>query len=549
MKKTFIYMALSLTALLAVSSLSAQTNSGKGSRQERFDTGKYMEIQSMVLRTLQAQYVDTLELSKLIKVGIDAMLESLDPYTVFVPEENEEDLDIMTTGSYGGVGALIQKTPQGYIVISQPYEGSAAVKTGLEPGDTIIAIEGESTKNLSVAECSGRMRGVPGTLLNMRVIKGRGGDTLDVALTRERIHVGDVIYYGFLDDTTGYLQLGGFTLDGADDVRAAVEEMHKTGRLKRMVLDLRSNGGGLMSEAVDVLSIFLPEGTMVVSQKGRDAKEAVEYHTSKAPLDTLLPLMVMVNSSSASSSEIVAGAIQDLDRGLIAGVRTYGKGLVQAIRATGYNTSMKLTVAKYYTPVGRCVQAIDYSHRNADGSVGTVPDSLKREFITAGGRKVYDGGGITPDIKVESQYYSRPIIALVYSTILGEYAIEYYKTHDKIASPADFELTDEEYSDFVKFAAAREFDARTESYIEMEKVLKTFKREFPDGEMSDMAAELEAAKEKLALNKEEFLKANEEIIRQLVADEIVLKYYFHRGSAESSLRRDEQLFKALELWK
>ncbi len=549
MRKTFVYIVVLLSAALSANYLSAQSKAVKDQKQERFEMGKYMEIQSMVLRTLQAQYVDTLELSKLLRTGIDAMLESLDPYTVFVPEENEEDIDIMTTGSYGGIGALIQKIPEGHIIISQPYEGSAAVKIGLEPGDTIVSIEGESTKNLTVAECSGRMRGVPGTLLNMKVIKGRGGDTVNVALKRERIHVGDVIYYGFLDDTTGYLQLGGFTLDGAEDVRAAVEDMHRTGNLKRMVLDLRGNGGGLMSEAVDVLSIFLPEGTMVVSQKGRAIAEEVEYHTSKAPLDTLVPLMVMVNSGSASSSEIVAGAIQDLDRGMIAGVRTYGKGLVQVIRSTGYNTSMKLTVARYYTPVGRCVQAIDYSHRNADGSVAPVPDSLRREFITAGGRKVYDGGGITPDIKVESQYYSRPVIALVYSNIISEYAIGYYKSHESIAAPGEFMLTDEEYRDFVTFAAAREFDARTESYIEMEKVLKTFRKEFPGEEMSAMAAELEAAKEKLALNKEEFLIANEDIIRQLVADEIVLKYYFHRGSAESALRRDEQLTKALEMWK
>ncbi len=518
-------------------------------QSDRFDTGKYMEIQSMILRTLEAQYVDTLELSELLHTGIDAMLASLDPYTVFVPEEDEEDLNMMTTGSYGGVGALIRKLPEGYILISEPYEGSAAVKTGLEPGDTIMTIEGESTKDLSVAECSSRMRGVPGTLLNMKVIKGRGGDTLDIALTRDRIHVNDVVYYGFADDSTGYIQLGGFTLNGAKDVRAAVENMLASGKMKRLVLDLRGNGGGLMSEAIDILSIFLPEGTMVVSQKGRALSETVEYRTSKTPLDTLLPLMVIVNSGSASSSEIVAGAIQDLDRGVVAGVRTYGKGLVQTIRSTGYNTSLKLTVAKYYTPVGRCVQAIDYSHRNADGSVGAVPDSLKKEFITAGGRKVYDGGGIDPDIKVEPQYYSRPIIALLYSSILSDFAIGYYKTHESISAPSEFALTDEEYSEFVKFASKCEFDARTESYIEMEKVIEAFKRENLGGEIESVAAELEAMKERLSLSKEEFLTANEEIIRPMVEDEIIVKYYFRRGGAESALRQDEQLHKALKNWK
>ncbi len=542
MKKSFLNILLVVTASVLCITRPAAAQS------DRFDTGKYMEIQSMILRTLEAQYVDSLELSDLLRTGIDAMLASLDPYTVFVPEENEEDLDMMTTGSYGGVGALIQQLPKGYILISEPYENSAAVRAGLEPGDTIIAIEGESTKELSVADCSSRMRGVPGTQLNMKVIKGRSGDTLDVALTRDRIHVNDVIYYGFLDDSTGYLQLGGFTLNGAKDVRAAVEDMRSTGKMKRMVLDLRGNGGGLMSEAVDILSIFLPEGTMVVSQKGRAIEEEVEYRTSKAPLDTLLPLMVMVNSGSASSSEIVAGAIQDLDRGVIAGTRTYGKGLVQTIRSTGYNTSLKLTVAKYYTPSGRCVQAIDYSHRNADGSVGTVPDSLKKEFTTAGGRKVYDGGGITPDLKIEPKYYSRPVIALLYSNILGEFAIKYYKEHESIAAPGKFALTDEEYDEFVKFAAAREFDARTESYIEMERVLEAFEREELGGEMAGVQAELEAMKDKLSLSKEEFLIANKEVIRQMVADEIVTKYYFNRGGAESAIRQDEQLRKALAEW-
>lgn len=534
--------------MFIVTGLMLSVSRPAAAQSDRFDTGKYMEIQSMILRTLEAQYVDSLELSDLLRTGIDAMLASLDPYTVFVPEENEEDLDMLTTGSYGGVGALIQQLPKGYILISEPYENSAAVRAGLEPGDTIIAIEGESTKELSVADCSSRMRGIPGTQLNMRVIKGRGGDTLDVALTRGRIHVNDVVYYGFLDDTTGYLQLGGFTLNGAKDVRAAVEDMLSGGKMKRMVLDLRGNGGGLMSEAVNILSIFLPEGTMVVSQKGKAMEEEVEYRTEQAPVDTLLPLMVMVNSGSASSSEIVAGAIQDLDRGVVAGVRTYGKGLVQTIRPTGYNTSLKLTVAKYYTPSGRCVQAIDYSHRNSDGSVGTVPDSLRKEFTTAGGRKVYDGGGITPDMEIKPKYYSRPIVALLYSNILGEFAIKYYKEHDSIAAPGDFNLTDEEYAEFVKFASEREFDARTESYIEMERVLEAFKREELGGEMSGVQAELETMKEKLSLSKEEFLIANKDVIRQMVADEIVTKYYFNRGGAESAIRQDEQLHRALEQW-
>lgn len=533
--------AVSAAAVLAaVSTLSAQS--------EEFNTGKYMEIQSMILRTLQSQYVDTVALDGLLHKGIDAMLATLDPYTVFIPEENEEDLDIMTTASYGGVGALIQKTPQGYIMIAEPYENSAAVKGGLHPGDTVIAIEGVSTKDLTADECSGRMRGRPGTELNLTVVRGRGGDTATVTVTRERIHIPDVVYYGFLNDSTGYIQIGGFTVDGSRDVRKAFEALKSDGRMKRLVIDLRGNGGGLMNEAVNIVSLFVPQGTLVVSAKGKHPAADFEYRTETAPVDTLMPLMVMVNSSSASSSEIVAGALQDMDRATIAGVRTYGKGLVQTIRPVGYNTSLKVTTSKYYTPSGRCVQAIDYSHRNEDGSVGSVPDSLKKAFRTRNGRTVYDGGGITPDIEVEPKYYSRPVISMIYSNVLSDYAIKYYNVHDSIAPAGEFCLTDEEYEDFVKFAAQKEFDARTEARIAMEEVLEAAGREGLDGSIEGLQEEMDSLLARMSLTKEEFLKAGKSVIKPLLEDEIALKYYLRRGGAESALRQDVQLHKALELW-
>ena len=502
----------------------------------------------MVLRTIESQYVDSVKLDELIHKGIDAMLSTLDPYTVFIPEENEEDLDILTTASYGGVGALIQKTPQGYIIIAEPYEGSAAIKAGLNPGDTIVAIEGVSTKDLPVDQCSEKMRGRPGTVLNMKVVKGRGGDTVDVALTRERIHVPDVVYHGFLDDSTGYIQIGGFTMDGSRDVRKALDSLRADGRMRRLVLDLRGNGGGLMNEAVEIVSLFVPQGTLVVSAKGKHPDADFEYRTGTAPVDTLLPLMVMVNSGSASSSEIVAGALQDMDRATVAGVRTYGKGLVQTIRQAGYNTSLKVTTAKYYTPSGRCVQAIDYSHRNEDGSVGAVPDSLKKEFRTRLGRKVYDGGGITPDITVEPQYYSRPVISLIYSNVLSDYALRYFNTHDSIAPAGVFSLTEEEYEDFVKFASQKEFDARTESRIEMEEVLKAAEREMLAESIEGIEEDMQNLLSRLSLSKEEFLKTNRSLIKPLLEDEIAQKFYLRRGGAESALRQDTQLHKALEQW-
>ena len=529
-------------AVLAAASVSMPAQS------DNFNTGKYLEIQSMILRTLQSQYVDSVSLEDLLRTGIDAMLAGLDPYTVFIPEENEEDLDIMTTASYGGVGALIQKTPSGYIVVAEPYENSAAVKAGLNPGDTIIAIEGVSTKDLPVDECSGRMRGRPGSVLDMTVVRGRGGDTVQVALVRERIHVSDVVYYGFLDDSTGYIQIGGFTMDGSKDVRKALDSLRADGRMRRLVLDLRGNGGGLMNEAVEIVSLFVPQGTLVVSAKGKHPDADFEYRTGTVPVDTLLPLMVMVNSGSASSSEIVAGALQDMDRATVAGVRTYGKGLVQTIRQAGYNTSLKVTTAKYYTPSGRCVQAIDYSHRNEDGSVGAVPDSLKKEFRTRLGRKVYDGGGITPDITVEPQYYSRPVISLIYSNVLSDYALRYFNTHDSIAPAGVFSLTEEEYEDFVKFASQKEFDARTESRIEMEEVLKAAEREMLAESVEGIEEDMQNLLSRLSLSKEEFLKTNRSLIKPLLEDEIAQKFYLRRGGAESALRQDTQLHKALEQW-
>ena len=532
-KKTLMSAAVTVAAVFSVYAQS-----------EEFNTGKYLEIQSMILRTLESQYVDSVRLDELIHKGIDEMLSTLDPYTVFIPEENEEALDIMTTASYGGVGALIQKTPAGYIIIAEPYEGSAAIKAGLNPGDTIVAIEGVSTKDLPVDLCSGKMRGRPGTVLNMTVVKGRGGDTVDVALTRERIHIPDVVYYGFLNDSTGYIQIGGFTQDGSKDVRRALESLKADGRMNRLVLDLRGNGGGLMDEAVNIVSMFVPKGSLVVSARGKHPETHFEYRTETAPVDTLMPLMVMVNSGSASSSEIVAGALQDMDRAAVAGIRTYGKGLVQTIRPVGYNTSLKVTTAKYYTPSGRCVQAIDYSHRNEDGSVGTVPDSLKKEFRTKGGRPVYDGGGITPDIVVEPETYSRPILSMIYSNVLSDYAIGYFNAHDSIAPAGEFK----EYEDFVKFASKKEFDVRTEAQIEMEGVLDVAEREGLGENLEGLDEEMQELLDRISLTKDEFLQANKSRIKPLLEDEIALKYYLRRGGVESALRQDTQLHKALEQW-
>ena len=533
-----------ITAVPAIFLLSVSLLWGQS---DMFNTGKYMEIQTMILRTLENQYVDTIAAGDLLRTGIEAMLGTLDPYTVMIVEEDEENLEMMTTGSYGGVGSMIQKMPSKGVLIVEPYENSAAVKFGLEPGDTIISIDSEPVFPLDAATCSKKMRGAPGSTVKFEVIKGRSGDTVSVDLVRDRIHMSDVVYYGMLNDSVGYINIGSFTVDGSKDVRKALLELKGQGAQK-MVLDLRNNGGGLMSEAVEIISLFVPSGTMAVYAKGKHPGTYHEYRTLSEPVDTLMPLMVLVNSGSASSSEIVAGAFQDLDRAVIAGMRTYGKGLVQTIRNVGYNTNLKLTTAKYYTPSGRCLQAIDYSNRNADGSVGVIPDSLKKEFKTKGGRTVYDGGGINPDIVVEPLYVSRPLLALLYSNIVSDYAITYYKNHPDVKTIEDIRLSDEEYEGFVKFAEARDFDARTESQIRMADVIKMAEAERLTEKVDGLDEMMDSLKNKLSFSKYEYLMTNKDLIRPFIENEIITKYFYERGAVKAALKDDDQLIGALEKW-
>ncbi|MDY5824071.1 MAG: S41 family peptidase [Candidatus Coprenecus sp.] len=539
MKKFLKSIAVITVVLLSQMSMSGQS--------KNFETGRMMEIQAMILRTLESQYVDSIQISKLLKVGIDKMLETLDPYTVFVPEEDEEALEMMSTGSYGGVGAMIQKTPSGPIMITEVYAGSAAIKSGLEPGDLILAVDGTSTDSLTVSQTSSKMRGRASTTVRLKVQKGRTGATEELAVTRDVIHVSDVVYAGMVNDTTGIITIGGFTYGGAKEVREAVISLKERG-MKRLILDLRGNGGGLMAEAVDILSIFLPKGTHVITSRGKNPEMFHEYFTEKQPVDTDIPLMVLIDSGSASSSEIVAGALQDLDRAVIAGSRSYGKGLVQSISAAGYGSSLKFTSAKYYIPSGRCVQAIDYSNRNENGSVGTVPDSLKREFKTLSGRVVYDGGGITPDLEFEPRFMSRAFIALLFSGAPDNFAIEYYKKHPSIAPADEFVLSDSEYDDFVSFASQVDFDVRTQTEIELEALIEKAQKEKVFQHKPALQEQMKGMLDSLCVSKKDFLYQNKDLIRSLLQDEIAEKYYLKWGSTQSSIRWDELIFSAMEKW-
>jgi carboxyl-terminal processing protease len=526
-------MILAAALLLGATAVSAQTKS--------FELGKWTEIRNAILKELNRSYVDSLPVGRIERAGIDAMLEELDPYTIYIPEEETEDLQMLLGKTYGGIGAIIYKPRKdGPVFINEPYAGSPAVRAGLSCGDEIWEIDGVSVKGLETKECSDRMKGKPGTTVRFKVRKVRTQDTVDVAVTRERIHLPDVEYYGMLDDTTGYISQTGFTEKVSNEVRHAIEALKDQG-MKRLVLDLRGNGGGLLSEAVNIVSLFVPKGSVVVTAKNNLGQENA-YKTTFDPVDTEMPVIVLVDSGTASSSEIVSGALQDYDRGTVMGRRTYGKGLVQSIRPLPYNGSMKVTTAKYYTPSGRCVQAIDYSHRNEDGSVGHIPDSLTSVFKTARGREVRDGGGITPDVELPSKKYSRLVYSLVYGGILEQYALDYVRRHESIPALEDFHFSDADYEDFIAFAKNKEFDYRSGArtyYDQMKKELEE------DGLAEGMKDRLEAMEKALDMDKEAFLRLKKEEIVPFIEEELAVRYYFQEAGVKVRLRYDDQLKQAL----
>lgn len=514
-----------LWTALAVATLCASVSVETKAQSQDFKLGQSLEVEYAVLRELAQAYVDTVNFDKMVIAGVRAMLATLDPYTVYISEDEGEDFELLTTGNYGGVGALIRKAPGEGVRIIEPYEGSPAAKYGLEPGDTIIEIDGIPVYEETSEQSSGRMKGQPGTEVKFKLIKGRTKDTVDVTVVRERIHVSDITYAGIYKDDIGYIQLTGYTAKMAEEFKETLLRLKEAGA-KRLVIDLRDNGGGVMDEAISLVSLFVPKGTLVVSSKGRVPEMNREYRTTESPVDTLMPLLVMVNGNSASASEITAGALQDLGRATIAGTRSFGKGLIQSVRPMPYNTQMKLTTGKYYTPSGRCVQAIDYSNRHEDGTLDKDAN-----------------GGIAPDITVEGHPYSRPTVSLIYYDILGSYAIEYYLKHETI--DRDFHLTDAEYEDFVAYAAAQDFDARTAAQTALDQMIRAAKAE---DLYENYKEEIEALQKKVNMDKAAVLRAKKAEILPLVEQEIVTRYYFNRASVPVALRYDEQLREAVDKW-
>lgn len=508
-----------------------------------FEVSKNLDIFATLFRELNIYYVDETNPGDLMKKGIDDMLESLDPYTNYIPESEIEDYRYMTTGQYGGIGALIRQQGD-YVVVSEPYEGFPAQKADLRAGDRIVKINDIDTKGKKTEDISKYLKGQASTTLKLTIEREGEKKLIEKVISREEIKIKSVPYSGMLTKEIGYIKLTGFTENAATEVKTALLDLKKNPELKSIILDLRGNPGGLLKEAVDIVNIFVEKGTDVVSTRGK-VKDWDKVHKAlNAPVDLNIPVAVIVDRGSASASEIVSGSIQDLDRGVVVGQRSYGKGLVQQTRPLSYNAQLKVTVAKYYTPSGRCIQALDYSHRNEDGSVAKVPDSLITAFKTKNGRIVYDGGGVAPDITVEAQKYSSILASLVTKNLIFDYATKYRASHPAIAPAKEFKLTDAEYDAFLDYLNGKDYDYTTKT----EKTIEELKADAKDDKNFDaISADIEALRSKIIHNKKEDLVKYGPEIRQFLEEEIASRYYFQNGRLEASFKDDRELKESVTL--
>jgi len=498
-----------------------------------FEISKNLEIFATLYRELNIFYVDEVQPGDMMKTGIDAMLESLDPYTNYITESQIEDYRFMTTGQYGGIGSLIRSV-DGDVFISEPYEGFPAQKAGLIAGDKILKIDGKALEDKDQEEISKLLKGQSGTSLT--ITYERHGEMNEVELKREEIKIPDVPYYGMLNDEVGYIRLTSFTQTASKEVKEAFLELKDEKGMDKLVFDLRGNGGGLLREAVNIVNFFVPKGQEVVSTKGRISEWEQTHKALNEPLDTEIPLVVLVDGGSASASEIVSGAIQDLDRGVVIGNRTFGKGLVQQTRDLQYNSKLKLTVAKYYIPSGRCIQKLDYAHKKENGDVEEVPDSLLKVFETANGRKVIDGRGIDPDIEIEEKELPHILISLVSENLFFKYANEFFAEHPEINEAADFELSDEDYNAFREFLKDKEYSYVTDTEKELER-LKEIAQEEKYWEMAE--SEFSKLSDALTIKKNQDLMIFRRDISEVLKNEIVSRYYYQKGRIEATLASDE----------
>lgn len=512
-----------------------------------FVVAKNMDVFTSIYKNLDMMYVDTLDADEVIGNGINAMLQSLDPYTEYYPESEVKELKNMLTGKYAGIGSVVRYNYQlGYTVISEPYEGMPAQEAGLKKGDIILSINDSTMKGKEVSYVSDRLRGEPGTSFILKVKRPSTGKVMKVKLTRRTIQMPFLPYYGLLDGGIGYINFNSFTDQCAKDVRRAFIDLKKQGA-KKLVFDLRNNGGGSVSEAVSIVNMFLPKDKVVLTMKGKLQRANNEYKTTVEPIDTLMPIVVLVSGNTASAAEILSGSLQDYDRAIILGTRTYGKGLVQATMDLPYNGQMKLTTSKYYIPSGRCVQALNYKHAKG-GYVEHVPDSLTKVFYTAGGREVRDGGGVKPDVEMKPD--SLPNIAYYLAgardsnELMLNYEVDYIAKHPTIAPAKDFALTDADYEEFKARVLKADFkyDRETEKYLKDLMKLARF-----EGYYDDAKPEFDALAKKLSHNVAKDLDYNKQYIKRLLENDIVAAYYYQGGAIRNSLRYDKQVKEAVRL--
>ena len=510
---------------------------GFKSDQKNFEISKNMDIFYTLVRELNLFYVDEVKPDKLIKKGIDDMLETLDPYTVYIPESEMDDFKFMTTGEYAGIGAMISKRGN-QIIVAEPYEGFPAQLNGLRAGDIFIEVDGKPVDKMAVSDVSEILKGPAKKAIKVKMQRPGENRPFSLDIVREEIQIDPVTYYGMIDSKTGYVRLSSFTDGCAESVRDAVKELRDKKGATNLVLDLRSNPGGLLGEAVKVTNLFVNHGQEIVSTKGKVSQWDKTYRATEQPVDSLMPIIVLVNSGSASASEIVAGALQDLDRAVIMGNRTFGKGLVQTTRDLSYNTKLKVTTAKYYIPSGRCIQALDYTHRNADGSVGNIPDSLITEFKTKNGRLVKDGGGVTPDIRNVQDTLSALSYKLVQDYMIFDFATAYASKHKTIAPADKFEIGDDIYGEFHQYLKEKKFSYESRSEQTLKVLIETAKKErYFEGTKNEFSA-LEKG---LTLDLSQDLDKNSEEIRDLLKDEIVSRYYYQKGAIISALGSDKEI--------
>jgi carboxyl-terminal processing protease len=532
-KKILAGLALSSAALL-FSFRAASDN------ERYFEIAKNLDIFATLFKEVNTYYVDEITPAKLVKTGIDAMLKSLDPYTNYIPEDDIEDFRTLTTGQYGGIGAVVVKR-NGKTVVQSAYEGYPAQKAGLLPGDEILDINGVVVDKKSNSDISKLLKGQANSVVKLMVTRYGQDKPIQIDITRDKIQVENVPYIGMISGDVGYFQLGGFTVDAGKEVRAAITKLKEQGA-KKIVFDIRDNPGGLLNEAVNISNLFIDKGLDVVSTKGKVTEWNKTYKALDMPLDTQIPVAIVTSNRSASASEIVSGVLQDYDRAVVVGERTFGKGLVQATRPLSYNSQLKVTTAKYYIPSGRCIQEIDYAHRGDDGTLGKFPDSLRTAFKTTAGRMVYDGGGVAPDIEVAEREIADITRLLLQKSYLFDYATRYRSEHPTIASAREFHLTEADYQKFVTYLQGKNISYSTDAEKALTDLSKKMKEE---KHYDDVKTELEAVRKKVTVNKANDLQRFKPEIKELLEQEIVSRYYFEKGRTEAGFDDDPNILAAV----